>query len=122
MTLPSWVDAPFSWDVVTIAGEELPGLARVKASRKYKLDRKDQAGADGGDLTGLGHMPAEVEITLRIWNSSQFDDLQTVLPRLIPRPGKGRPSPVDIAHPALGAVPNCLIRRLVELSKFRMTV
>lgn len=101
MAIPSWIDAPFTWDVLQLAGQELPGLAKVKASRKYKLDRKDQAGADGGDLTGLGHMPAEVEITLRLWTTSQFNELQSLLPKLMTRPGKGIPSPVDASHPAL---------------------
>ena len=101
MSLPSWIDAPFTWDVLGLAGDEVPGLAKVKATRKYKLDKKDQAGADGGDLTGLGHMPAEVEITLRIWNTDQFNDLQALLPKIMVKPGKGVPSPVDASHPAL---------------------
>jgi hypothetical protein len=97
----SWVDAPLTWDVFFVGTSRLPGLVKVKGARKYKLDRKDTAGADGQTLTGLGHLPFEATITIRLWEDQHWEDLKAVIPVLMPPPIKGRPVPVDVAHPTL---------------------
>jgi hypothetical protein len=95
------LSAPQVWDVMTVGGVPLPGLAKVKAKRKYKTDVKNAAGADGATLTGLGHEPTEASITLRIWTEAHWEQLKTVAPLLMPPPKKGLPSPVDVSHPTL---------------------
>lgn len=101
MAIPSWLDAPFTWDTLIVAGKEIPGLARVRAAREYKVDKKNGAGADGATLTGLGHLPVEATITLKLWQPAQAQELQQLLPLILPKPKKGRPVPVDVSHPAL---------------------
>jgi len=96
-----WNDDPLSWDTLKVAGQAFPGLAKVKATRKYKLDQKNTGGADGATLTGLGHMPAEVKVSVRIWEDAHWDALADAIALLIPKPHKGRPAPVDVYHPAL---------------------
>lgn len=101
MAIPSWIDSPFTWDTIIVGGQEFPGLATVDAGREYTCDKKQSAGADSVTLTGLGHMPAEVKITLRIWNTGQWNELQTRIAQLLPKPHKSKPQAVDVSHPAL---------------------
>jgi len=99
-----WVGNPVAWDTLKVAGEIMPGVARVDPEREYEVDRKRTAGADGATLTGFGHMPAKVKINLRLWSDEQFQRFKNILPTIFPKPKKGRPVPVDVSHPALSVL------------------
>lgn len=94
-------EIPFAWDTLRVMGSKFPGLARVSGGRQYKLDKKGSGGADGATLTGFGHEPADVKISVRIWTPEHFEALPAALALLMPRPTKGRPGAVDVYHPAL---------------------
>ena len=114
MTLPYWDNAASAegtlegsaWDYVTLGGFVLPGILeeppKVEVSRK--VDKKNGAGLDGATLTWQGYDPAEFSVRLLLWTPDHWDAWQTLLPFILPRPGKPPADPFTIDHPALAAM------------------
>jgi hypothetical protein len=91
-----------AWDTLVVAGVPLPGAARISSGgRQYETDKKKVVGADGQTLTGLGHVPAQLDIALTIWTGRQFQAMSALIPTLLPLPGKGTPQPLAVYHPSL---------------------
>ncbi len=99
---PFWEDEPASWDVASLGGHVLPGLARIDGLElSSKWDVKEAAGTDGATETYQGYTPAPFQLVLRIWERAQWERWLSIAPKLRPRPGKETPLPLDIVHPDL---------------------
>ncbi len=99
--LPYWEDAPDVWDTVRIAGQDLPGNAKVSGDVVRKLDKKNAKGVDGATITDDGADPTEIEIEIVLATREHWVAYQRVLPSIDPNLGKSKATAVDIVHPAL---------------------
>lgn len=105
------------FDIVYIAGGQLPGLASIwtgsKPSRKYKWDKKEGAGTAGDILTYRGSRTVEFVIDLTFWEADQVDAWDAMYPTLTPDGKSG----VDITHPTLDrlGVKSIVIEEIVQL-------
>lgn len=86
--LPHWHDEPEVWDTVFLGGVQMPGVAKVKVTRKRKIDKKSAKGKNKGKVTTQGTEPAEVSISLRMLSEEDKAALVTVMPLLEPVPDK----------------------------------
>lgn len=77
------------WDVVTIAGEKLPGICRVTAPQsKYKIDSQSVNGIDGGALVLRGYQPGALGVDCTIWTPAQWAKLEAIIKKVWEKPGK----------------------------------
>lgn len=77
-----WDDSPDLWDTVVLGDEQLPGIARVRATHGRKLDAKSAAGSNGARIVDKGYEAAKVEITLKIWTKEQLETWFRIAPTL----------------------------------------
>jgi hypothetical protein len=89
------------WDRLTIAGVKLDAIAEVFGDKDVRIDVKQTPGADGATQTTLGLSPAPITIKLRFLTVDALVQWADLVPQLQPLPGKPRPDPVDVYHPAL---------------------
>jgi len=99
--IPYWEDAPELWDTVRIAGENLPGNAKVTGDVVRKLTKSNAKGVDGATITDDGADPTDIEIEIVLATREQWKAYQRIVPLLDPNVGKGSATAVDIVHPAL---------------------
>jgi hypothetical protein len=92
-----------AWDVVVMAGTELPGIAKVSGLIAQKIDVKEAPERSGATLTHLGAQPATWDIELTMWTARHLRDWDLVVPFISPksRGAGGRPRVLDVVHPAL---------------------
>lgn len=90
---------PEAWDVLIVAGEYTPGLAKVTASRVHKWDEKKGKGGAGSTLTYAGHDLAEGTIEIRMWEEEQYNEFEAKAPAWLPDPKT--PKALDVYHPQL---------------------
>ncbi len=70
-TDPIW--NPHAWDIVSLLGEDAPGLAHVsEPSRDYEWDVKVGRGTNGATTTFIGFQPAKFSVKWEIWTASQM--------------------------------------------------
>lgn len=108
----SWpYDDPGSWDTLYLGGT-WPGLATVKIKGGQKIDRKSAKGSHGETITYQGRKASDIDITIRIWQSTpdEFSWLQEMIALIEPIPGKKDPTPFDIYHPV------CAIRHVTSVA------
>jgi hypothetical protein len=99
--LPFPEDDHSAFDYVLInGGYFVCGSDFPKAEKGRKLDAKSAAGSDGGRIVDKGYDLAKITITLKFWKREHFELWNTVVPELIPRPGRNR-AVVRVRHPAL---------------------
>lgn len=114
-TVPFWDTPPLSldpseenfspWDTISFGGQPFPGMARVKSKKSKRVDVKLSKGQSGATYTFVGWKPAEVEVTLTVWTQDQLNQLQNLLPTILPKPGTlGTNTPVDIYYPSLALI------------------
>jgi len=97
---PWWGDYGAVWDVVRIAGIELPGVATVTGKGfEQKMDRRVIPGQKGKRFNHYGCDPADVEITLQLWEPEHLDGLKRLISIIKPKNGKATAH--SIYHPAL---------------------
>jgi hypothetical protein len=112
-------DAWSPWDIATVNDMPVPGIVSVRAHRKHRLDIKPTVGADGATTTLLGFLPAEIEISCRMWTQRHLQQYENLVSSILqtlkiamygPAPQKGgAPSQRDQAaftasHPALAVM------------------
>lgn len=91
---------PEAFDVVAIAGEYMPGLAKVaKIKRTFKWDKKEGPGTQGDTLTYRGSRLVDFVIDLTFWEEEQIDEWDIKRPALEPDPRAIKA--LDIVHPVL---------------------
>lgn len=114
-TVPYWDVPPGSlepsglnlhpWDTIFFGGQRFPGIARVKSKKHKRVDVKKKKGESAATMTFVGYGPAEIDVTLLIWTQTHLNDLQQLMPMLLPKPV--RPgvatnfSPIDVSFPSL---------------------
>lgn len=106
---PFWGDSPESWDTVTLASTDLPGVCSVSGRVARRVDKKTSSGRHATTVTYLGDDPAEFTITVKLWTEEhllRFEALLDALSQLGPVVdskdwGKFPRRPVDVRHPAL---------------------
>ncbi len=87
MTIPFWGYPDISddlsnngivnpWEVVYFANVPAPGIASVRSRRAHRHDVRVSPGDSGVQISNLGPVPAEVDITLRIWTAAQWQRWQ----------------------------------------------
>jgi hypothetical protein len=89
------------WDALVIAGLVTPGIATVTARRNTRLQKNESPGTDGETLNMLGLRAAEIQVTIRLLTQGDLDAWEVLVPSLQATPGKPRPDPVSVYHPAL---------------------
>lgn len=90
------------WDILTLAGQRVPGLPKVSADRKKDVDVKKPKGSKGANITFNGDSPANVTIEVTIWTPKQWAAFQEiVLPLVDPPKADAYPSPIACSHPEL---------------------
>lgn len=94
-----WDDSPDLWDTVVLGDEELPGVARVRATHGRKIDSKSSPGSNGARIVDKGYEAAKVEITLRIWKKEQLETWFRIAPTLTYR---REPPAREVVRPTLG--------------------
>jgi hypothetical protein len=105
MAMPFWYDPPAAdgrtaWDVLILGGGKVPGIARVEARLGRRLDMKKAKGAHGASLTDEGYDPAQITITITIWEREHLDALRNFVAKLRPK-STADPAAVDVVHPQL---------------------
>lgn len=99
--LPHWHDDPEAFDALFLAGQQIPGVAQVKVSRKVKIDKKSPKGKNKATITKQGVEAAEVQITIRLLDAADFEAIKELMPLLEPVADKkttGSDDALDIAH------------------------
>jgi hypothetical protein len=90
-----------TWDQVRIGGQILPGIAKVSARPKLKVDPKKGGGIDGANPTIHGYDPTKIDVTWIIWTYEQWLKMQDIVPQIWPTVRKKTPQALDIYHPTL---------------------
>jgi hypothetical protein len=91
-----------AWNILTIAGERLPGLVNVPTGAlERSVDVKKPLGAKAATIAFHGDDPAKPEWELTLWTPKQWDRYQEMLPLIQPRKPDAYPQPVSASHPTL---------------------
>jgi hypothetical protein len=80
--------SPNPWETVVIDGYKLPGICKVTATSKQRIEIKKTKGKDGAKTILLGIDPSSVDIEIMIWTSVQLAELVKVLRAIWRRPSK----------------------------------
>jgi hypothetical protein len=98
MAIPFWdtatdgyegpVYAKNPWDLVILNGFRSPGVATVKCIPQVKIDLPKEVARDGGPATEKGHVPAKVDIQIKIWTPDQWDAMQNLMEAIWRQPGQ----------------------------------
>lgn len=76
------------WDLVTIGGVQLPGIARIDgASLMLRRNPNNKAGANGGNPVYHGLEEQQLRITVIVWTNEQLEALRSFLDAHAPLPG-----------------------------------
>jgi hypothetical protein len=87
------------WDRLAIGWTLMPGRWRITGGAiKLKHDLASKPGTDGANPKFHGLDPQLFEAEGYLWTDEQMEQLRTVLPGLLPQPGKAI-DPVSVAHP-----------------------
>jgi len=99
------ITQPQAWDVVLIAQQTSPGLARVgEFKRVHEFDVKKGKGTLGATTTFVGKPPAKGSIVFRLFYASHFVAWEQFRPLLKYDPTKQNIQAVDIYHPSLADI------------------
>ncbi len=98
--LSFWTESDNDWDTLILGGEVWPGIPRIRGRGVgRKLDVKKTKGADIGTVKDEGYKNGRLTISLTIWTSTQWRELQRLLVLIHPRRKGGERRPLDIIHP-----------------------
>lgn len=107
---------PEAFDTVVVAGEYLPGLAKVaKVKRTFKWDKKEGPGTQGDSITYRGSRLVDFVIELSLWEEEQIDEWDAKRPMLEPDARNVRA--LDVVHPVLERqkIRSIVVAEIVEL-------
>jgi hypothetical protein len=104
MGTPHWNDGSddsLLWEIITLGGEDLPGIPTVDVSLSRQFDSAKPKGASGATPKDLGEEPAEINVKLHITQQWQIDRLDELVPFLRSKAkGAARP-PLEIYYPSV---------------------
>ncbi len=93
------------WDTVFVAGQPLPGVARVGGKGvEHQVDVKKSPGRDGATFTDLGRDLSRFTITLVLQSQVDWDGFESMRSSLQPLSKTGRLQALSVAHPAINAL------------------
>lgn len=109
------INDPGSWDIITLAGVDTPGLAEVgEPDRGYEWDVKVGKGAFGTTTTFTGRSPSSFSVRFKLWRNDHFVAWANLLPLLKYEPTKitynfdtnwtSGINAIDIYHPSLADI------------------
>lgn len=107
---------PEAFDTCALAGEFLPGLAKVGAvKRAFKWDKKEAPGTQGDHITYRGSRLVDFVIELTMWEEEQIDEWD--LKRPLFEPDAKKIQALDVEHPVLERqkVRSVVVAEIVEL-------
>lgn len=96
------------YNVVTLGELFLPGICKVKVSRAVEIEKAKAGNSHGAQLKFKGVKPASVDIEWRVWDApgvsgdgslTQWDEMQDILGKLDPQPGRKDLLPWVIFNP-----------------------
>lgn len=97
--IPFWADFAEAWDYCRLGEDILPGICEVSFENPRDVDKKKSKGKDGRTLTDNGSEGASGEIRVTIWTADQWDEWQTIRPKIDPRKAGALKYPISIVHP-----------------------
>lgn len=105
------------WDLVTLAGNPLPGIWKATATPSIQLDVQKPNGFDGAALVSRGYLNGGITLTGRLWTPEQWAQWQRVLPLIWRRPNsyavtdkkiqgqiQGQQKALEVKHPGLNSM------------------
>ena len=103
MTIPSPFDDAETWDQLILGGARFRGCFEWGGDLiKRKLDRRHAAGRDGARVRDKGYDLAELDLTLTVTSSEEWEDLQAIIGLVFPRAASpGARNALTCTHPAL---------------------
>lgn len=103
MTAPNPFDNADVWDTLNIGGCGFGGAFEFSGDAlKRRLDRRHASGRDGAHIRDRGYDIAELTLTLKLWESGHWSDLEALVALLFPRSADAtRRNAHSCAHPAL---------------------
>ena len=97
MTTADWTRTG-EWDVLTLGGKVMPGIARVEVEIGSGLDVQKSKGAKKARVKDTGAPPAQLSIEL-VLLPANMDDFEAVLPVISPRSPTASKDGLSITHP-----------------------
>lgn len=103
MTIPSPFDDDETWDTLVIGGARFRGTFEWGGDLiKRKLDHRHAPGRDGATVRDKGYDLAEIDLTLTVIDTPQWEDLQALIALVFPRGTSPAPrNALTCLHPAL---------------------
>lgn len=103
-----------TWDKLILGSTTMPGLCYIDTDSSRDIQIAKEKKKDGAHLRDNGMNASPVKATLILWTKEQFDELDRVLPKFLPRKPGIASAPFDIVHPAtrLMGVSQVTIRRV----------
>lgn len=99
--IPDWNEAPELWDSIRLGGFTLPGRAEITGgSLGYKEDIVQADGDTNVKVNTLSYRPAELEITVSMWEQAHLDKYAAIMKAYAPRKKLDR-RPIEVLHPWL---------------------
>lgn len=90
------------WDVIYLNDVRAPGMATLAGGRHIPYDRRAALGQLIAQPSLFVYDPVAFTLTLTIWHPDQWEELQDLVPQLLPDPGPNpNPRAVRVYHPAL---------------------
>lgn len=90
------------WDTIVIGGLTFAQTKiTIDGTPGYKFDVKPAPGLDGARETPIGYEPANLVITIDLWNLDLMVAWSALIGTYKPKPSKTKPVPVTIDHPWL---------------------
>lgn len=71
---------------------------KVTGESTRKIDVVSAPGVDGGATVDKGYQPAKLTMVVRMWTDQHRLSWDALVPHLAPKPGKGKPKPLDFVH------------------------
>jgi hypothetical protein len=91
------------WDKLVLGGVVLPGVWTVDARIALDIDIAKQKGSLP-TLTDNGYRPAQIKAVGKVWTKDQWDELQELLPEILPSKRSTVRDSFDISHPATSLI------------------
>ena len=89
-----------TWDTLILGSVTMPGVCTVDTDSSRDIQIAKQKRHDGAHLKDNGRNASPVKATLILWTQDQFEELDRILPRFLPRKPGIASAPFDIVHPA----------------------
>jgi hypothetical protein len=87
------------WDKLLLGGKVFPGVAQLEPMQQRAIGVAKRRGREP-TLTDNGYDPGQLKASVRVWEESQWVELQDLVPQFSPRKNDTIRTPYEIYHPA----------------------